>query len=107
MERKRWIVNTRTLTYVEATWELPQEWEDSFPHTTGSEVENARLFNVWEDQKTNNGIYYVYSLSRDGAHFLLLADITKTSEEQIQKSINEIRGQHDVLTLKVLRLKPA
>ena len=99
----RWIINTKTNKYVATDTEtFDGDWVKRYPHLK----DDGFIFaaNMY-DHDMVNGIYYVYDLCRDGMMATLIVDMDKHTNEDIKKAKKDLRYDHDVVSLKVMRLK--
>jgi hypothetical protein len=101
-----WIVNGKSKKYMEVDdpdWE--GSWKGQYPHTRGADWVDVYAYRLWDHDMIGNGIPYVYDLVRDGGLFTLLVDTDKHTPEDIKFAKAELRHQHDVVSLSVLRVR--
>jgi hypothetical protein len=103
--RTHWIVNMQDRRYVPVDdFGFDGEWKEEFPHTKGEDWLDVVAFPVWKDDRTSNGIHFVYDLTRDGGLFTLLVDRDVHDEVEVNRAEAELRHKQDVVSLRVLRL---
>jgi hypothetical protein len=105
--RKHYIVNQNTKTFVVTNTEsFDGDWKENYQHTRGADWLDVNAYAVWDHDKTSNGMYFVYDLCCDGGSFCLIAEADRHTPEMIRAAKGEIRHNHDVVSLRVLRLRP-
>lgn len=103
---KYWIINTRTHEYIVTKNEsFDGEWKENYPHTKNETWLDVYAFRPWI-YETKNGIFYSMSLCMDGGYFTFYVDITKHTQEDIDKAIEQMRRDQDVVSLRVFKIKP-
>ncbi len=104
MKREHWITNTKTKKYVPTDSEsFDGEWKNNYPHTKKADWLDVAAFSVWPHDVVN-GIPFVYDLSVNGGHFLLLVDVAKHEKDDIDKAKRMLRHQRDVVSLRAIKL---
>lgn len=100
-----WITNDRTKKYtpVDGAVDWSGDWKERFPVVRGEEWAHVYAFRVWAYDMVR-GMPYVYDLCRDGMMATILSDSDLFSDEDVAEAKKELRRNHDVVTLRVLRV---
>ena len=100
------IINIKNGEYVftdSESWD--GDWKQRYPHVANLDYWDIETPSIWPHD-TINGFPFVYDLTRDGGLFTLYVD-ADASIDDIRAATAALRGARDVVSLRVMKLKPA